>query len=90
MDKFESLKAFIAVVEEKGFAAAARKLNLSRSAVNKFVINLENHLGVELFYRTTRKVTPTDNGRSFYDRCTDILSSLEIILILLEMDILGV
>ncbi len=77
MDKFESIKAFTAVVEEGGFAAAARKLQLSRSAVNKFVINLENHLGVQLFYRTTRKVTPTDNGRAFYDRCINILSSLE-------------
>ena len=77
MDKFASLKAFTAVVEEGGFAAAARKLQLSRSQVNKFVINLENHLGVQLFYRTTRKVTPTDNGRAFYERCLDILSSLE-------------
>ena len=77
MDKFESLKAFTAVVEAGGFAAAARKLQLSRSQVNKFVINLENHLGVQLFYRTTRQVTPTDNGRAFYDRCIDILSSLE-------------
>ncbi len=77
MDKFESLRAFTAVVEEGGFAAAARKLQLSRSQVNKFVINLENHLGVQLFYRTTRKVTPTDNGRAFYDRCINILSSLE-------------
>ncbi|MDJ0679566.1 MAG: LysR family transcriptional regulator [Xenococcaceae cyanobacterium MO_167.B52] len=77
MDKFESLKAFTTVVEEGGFAAAARKLQLSRSAVNKFVINLENQLGVQLFYRTTRKVTPTDTGRAFYDRCVDILSSLE-------------
>ena len=77
MDKFESLRAFTTVVEEGGFAAAARKLQLSRSAVNKFVINLENQLGVQLFYRTTRKVTPTDTGRAFYERCLDILSSLE-------------
>lgn len=77
MDKFECLKAFTAVVEEGGFASAGRKLLLSRSAVNKFVINLENQLGVQLFYRTTRKVTPTDNGRAFYHRCIDILSNLE-------------
>jgi len=77
MDKFESMRAFTQVVEEGGFAAAARKMQLSRSAVNKLVINLENQLGVQLLYRTTRKVTPTDNGRAFYDRCIDILSSLE-------------
>ncbi|NER52268.1 MAG: LysR family transcriptional regulator, partial [Symploca sp. SIO1A3] len=77
MDKFESMSAFTQVIEEGSFAAAARKMQLSRSAVNKLVINLENHLGVQLLYRTTRQVTPTDNGRAFYERCIDILSSLE-------------
>lgn len=77
MDKFESMRAFTQVVEAGGFAAAARKMQLSRSAVNKLVINLENQLGVQLLYRTTRQVTPTDTGRAFYDRCIDILSSLE-------------
>ena len=77
MDKFESIRAFTEVVEAGGFAAAARKMQLSRSAVNKLVINLENHLGVQLLYRTTRQVTVTDTGRAFYDRCLDILSSLE-------------
>ena len=77
MDKFESIRAFTQVVEEGSFAAAARKMQLSRSAVNKLVINLENQLGVQLLYRTTRQVTPTDTGRAFYERCIDILSSLE-------------
>ncbi len=77
MDKFESIRAFTKVVEAGGFAAAARKMQLSRSAVNKLVINLENHLGVQLLYRTTRQVTVTDTGKAFYDRCLDILSSLE-------------
>lgn len=76
MDKFESMHAFTQVVEEGNFAAAARKMQLSRSAVNKLVINLENHLGVQLLYRTTRQVTPTDTGRAFYERCIEILSSL--------------
>lgn len=77
MDKFESMRAFTQVVEEGSFAAAARKMQLSRSAVNKLVINLENHLGVQLLYRTTRQVTPTDTGRAFYERCTNILNSVE-------------
>ncbi|MEM9541550.1 MAG: LysR family transcriptional regulator [Cyanobacteria bacterium P01_E01_bin.42] len=77
MDKFESMRAFTQVVEQGNFAAAARKMQLSRSAVNKLVINLENYLGVQLLYRTTRQVTLTDNGRAFYDRALDILSSLE-------------
>ncbi|MGK7956301.1 MAG: LysR family transcriptional regulator [Crocosphaera sp.] len=77
MDKFESMYAFTQVVEQGSFAAAARKMNLSRSSVNKMVIQLENHLGVQLLYRTTRQVTPTDTGKAFYKRCLDILSSLE-------------
>lgn len=77
MDKFESIRAFTQVVEQGSFAAAARKMQLSRSAVNKLVINLENQLGVQLLYRTTRQVTPTDTGRAFYERCIGILSSLE-------------
>lgn len=77
MDKFASIRAFTQVVEAGSFAAAARKMQLSRSAVNKLVINLENQLKVQLLYRTTRQVTPTDTGRAFYQRCVDILEDLE-------------
>ncbi len=77
MDKFESIRAFSQVVKEGSFAAAARKMQVSRSTVNKLVINLENQLGVQLLYRTTRQVTPTHTGQAFYERCIDILSSLE-------------
>ncbi|MGB3200707.1 MAG: LysR substrate-binding domain-containing protein [Nodosilinea sp.] len=77
MDKLESIRAFTQVVESGGFAAAARKMDLSRSAVNKLVINLEEHLQTQLLHRTTRKVTPTDAGRAYYDRCLAILADLE-------------
>ena len=77
MDKLESMYAFTQVVENGSFAEAARKMTLSRSSVNKLVIQLENHLGVQLLYRTTRKVTSTDTGKAFYKRCLDILSSVE-------------
>ncbi len=76
MDKFASLHAFTKVVEEGGFAAAARVLRLSRSQVNKLVINLEEHLGVQLLHRTTRSVAPTPSGLSFYERARTILSDL--------------
>jgi DNA-binding transcriptional LysR family regulator len=76
MDKFESIKAFTQVVEAGGFAAAARKMGVSRSAVNKLVINLEQALQTQLLHRTTRTVTPTDTGRAFYERCTAILADL--------------
>jgi DNA-binding transcriptional LysR family regulator len=77
MDKFESIRAFTQVVEAGGFAAAARQMGLSRSAVNKLVINLENNLQTQLLHRTTRTVTPTAAGRAFYQRCTNILADLE-------------
>lgn len=77
MDKFESMRAFVAVVNAGGFAAASRQLGLSRSAVNKLVMNLEDALAVQLLQRTTRKVTPTPTGLAFYERCVAILSDLE-------------
>lgn len=77
MDKFESIRAFTQVVVSGGFAAAARDMGLSRSAVNKLVIGLENELGVQLLHRSTRVVTPTETGLAFYERCIEILASLE-------------
>lgn len=76
MDKFASLRAFVQVIESGGFAAAARQLGMSRSQVNKLVINLEDELGVQLLHRTTRRVTPSDSGLAFYQRCIDILADL--------------
>jgi DNA-binding transcriptional LysR family regulator len=77
MDKFEQMRAFTQVVAAGGFAAAARKMGLSRSAVNKLVIGLENDLGVQLLHRTTRVVRPTESGLIFYERCVEILAHLD-------------
>lgn len=76
MDKFAALKAFTAVVEQGGFAVAARASGQSRSAVNRMVIDLENEFGVQLLNRTTRKVSPTANGQAYYDRAKAILAEL--------------
>jgi DNA-binding transcriptional LysR family regulator len=76
MDRFESMRAFVNVVDHNGFAAAAREMGLSRSAVNKAVINLENDLETQLLVRSTRKVKPTETGLAFYDRCRQILGDL--------------
>ncbi len=77
MDRFESIRAFTRVVEEGGFAAAARRMGLSRSVVNRAVINLEDDLGTQLLIRSTRQVTPTETGLAFYDRALGILSELD-------------
>ena len=76
MDKFESLRAFANVIEQSGFAPAARALGKSRSQVNKLVIALEDDLGAQLLNRTTRKVSPTPAGRAFYERARMILNDL--------------
>jgi DNA-binding transcriptional LysR family regulator len=77
MDKLNSIKAFTKVVQQGSFAAAARELRLSRSAVSKYVIDLEQELGVQLLVRTTRSASPTENGQAYYERCVAILADLE-------------
>ncbi|MDJ0909095.1 MAG: LysR family transcriptional regulator [Woeseiaceae bacterium] len=77
MDQLQSMRVFTKVVEMNGFAAAAREMGLSRSVVNKSVIKLENELGTQLLQRSTRRVTPTETGVAFYDRCIQILGDLD-------------
>ena len=77
MDKFAAIHAFVQVVDAGGFAAAARDMGMSRSAVNKLVISLETDLGVRLLQRSTRQVAPTATGSAFYERCLGILADLE-------------
>ncbi|MET1026981.1 MAG: LysR family transcriptional regulator [Dongiaceae bacterium] len=77
MDRLTSLTVFVQVVENGGFSAAARRLNMSTTMVSSHVQSLEDRLGVRLLNRTTRKVSLTDIGRAYYDRSTQILSDLE-------------
>lgn len=76
MDRFESLSVFVAVAEQRGFAAAARSLHMSPPAVTRAVAALERHLGVTLFHRSTRAVSLTDEGAVLLDRARRILSDL--------------
>lgn len=77
MDRFATLAAFVKVAELRGFAPAARKLGLSPSAVTRLVAALEEHLGVRLLQRTTRLVTPTDEGERYLLLARRILGELE-------------
>jgi DNA-binding transcriptional LysR family regulator len=77
MDRFTSLTAFVRVVENGGFSAAARRLNMSTTMVSNHVQALEDRLGVRLLNRTTRKVSLTEIGKAYYDRSTQILADLE-------------
>ncbi len=67
---WNGIDEFLAVVEHSGFSLAAERLGLSNSQVSKRVAKLEARLGVRLFYRTTRRVTLTDEGRRFSELAT--------------------
>src|ERR1700741_967264 len=77
MDKLESLRAFAKVVELGSFSEAARALRLSRSAVSKYIGELEDELGVQLLNRPTRRVSPTENGQAYFERVLGILAELD-------------
>jgi DNA-binding transcriptional LysR family regulator len=77
MDRFASMTAFVKVVECGSFSAAARRLNLSPNRITKHVQSLEERLGVRLLNRTTRKVSLTEVGRVYYERCTRLLGELD-------------
>jgi len=76
MDRFETMTAFVAVADQRGFAAAARALGSSPPAVTRAIGALERHLGVTLFQRSTRAVSLTDDGEIFLDRTRRILADL--------------
>ncbi|MCJ8304859.1 LysR family transcriptional regulator [Shewanella sp.] len=76
MDRFHLLKVFIAVAEEQGFAAAARRLNMSPPAVTRAIAALEVQLNVKLLNRTTRYVRATDVGLRYLDDARRILAEL--------------
>ena len=79
MRRWDAYEAFVAVVEGGSFTAAADRLRLSKSAVSRLVSSLEERLGSQLVFRTTRQLAPTDLGRTIYQRCVEAFESLETI-----------
>jgi DNA-binding transcriptional LysR family regulator len=77
MDKLDAMNAFAKVVAAGSYAEAARRLGLTRSAVSKAVMELELLLSARLLDRTTRRVTPTEAGLAYYERCVSILADVE-------------
>jgi len=77
MDKLEAMNAFVKVIALGSFAEAGRALGLTRSAISKAVMELEQLLGARLLDRTTRSVGPTEAGLAYYERCLDILARVE-------------
>lgn len=78
MDQFQQMRTYIAVAEELGFAAAARRLQISPAAVTRLVAGLERRLGVTLLVRTTRHVRTTPAGEQYLADARRIIAQLEL------------
>lgn len=76
MDKLHAINLFCRVIESQSFTRAAEQENMSLAMASKLVAQLEAHLNVRLLQRTTRKITPTEAGLLFYQRCQPILNEL--------------
>ena len=77
MDRFLALRSFTEVVDAGSFVAAADRLGVSKAAVSRHVAELEEHLGVRLLHRTTRKLSLTEDGELFLARARQLLADLE-------------
>src|SRR6266446_8248262 len=71
------MRVFAKVVESGSFTGAAARLSVSASMVSQHVKELEERLGARLLNRTTRRVSLTETGRAYYERCTRLLADLE-------------
>ncbi len=77
MDRFQEMTVFAAVVEAGSFVGAADALGISKAVASRLVAELEARLGVRLLHRTTRKLSLTEEGRTFHARCKSVLADVE-------------
>jgi DNA-binding transcriptional LysR family regulator len=77
MDTLVSMKVFRHVVEVGSFVGAAQRLDMSAAMASKHVMHLEQQLGARLLNRTTRRVAPTEAGREYYERLSQVLTELD-------------
>jgi len=77
MDRFQAMAVFVKVVEQGSFARAAGRLGISTSACSRQIADLERHLDARLLHRTTRRLSLTESGQSFHERCVQLLADLE-------------
>lgn len=77
MDRLDSNRMFVAVLDAGSFAAAARRLGTSSGQASKLVSALETELGVQLIKRTTRALSPTEVGQAYYERMKALLDEFD-------------
>ena len=69
--------AFVLVVRSGSFTAAGRQLGVPKSTLSRQVARLEERLGARLLQRTTRKLSPTETGAAYYERCREAIEAIE-------------
>ena len=77
MDRLAAMQVFVQVVETGGLSAAGRVLGLAPSSVSRRIGELEDILGARLLQRTTRRLSLTETGAAYYERCRDILQAVD-------------
>jgi LysR family transcriptional regulator for bpeEF and oprC len=77
MDRFDSMRVFVRIVELASFTKAADDLQLPRATVTHTIQQLERRLGVRLLHRTTRQVSATLDGEAYFQRCLRLLADVE-------------
>jgi len=77
MQDLRTLAIFVKVAERRSFVGAAADLGITQSGVSNAINRLENQLGVRLLARTTRRVSLTEDGAAFFERCRRVLADLE-------------
>ncbi len=76
MDRWSAMEAFVRVVEAGSFVGGAERLGISTSSLSRLIAELEQHLGARLLNRTTRRLSLTESGQSYYERCVALLAEL--------------
>lgn len=77
MSRWEGFEELVKVVEVGSFSAAARAMGVSKGHVSQRVSQLEERLGVRLLHRTTRKLSLTELGNLYYERCKQVIDDLD-------------
>lgn len=77
MDRLAAMQSFVQVVEAGSFVRAAERLGASTSSTSRLVAELEAHLGARLLNRTTRKLSLTEAGQTYYERCVQLLADID-------------
>lgn len=77
MDRLTAMQVFVSVIESGSFVRAAERMHLSTTAASRHIADLEKHLGARLLQRSTRRLSLTETGGLYFERCRQILTDLD-------------